>query len=221
MKQYLFNHHVLPKKLLPMKQHSSLFIYAIILAFFSSSCANNKHLLLVKNSVPITSQKNVGQCYVKRTDGSVQYFKSLKLVKGLFKSPHLLADDKIVINASEITAYQNNQHYAVSQNQIIGGKKSFVAVETLPGFAVRLVRGKLNLYRKKYYNGHGSSDEYFIQSGDEGNIIVYNPDSFKGMINDNEIAMSYISEENEKKDLSTYLETVTEIYNITQYVSKN
>lgn len=204
-----------------MKQHLKTFTYAMLLAFISSSCANNKQLLAVSKSQTRHPEKSAALCFVKRNDGTFEYFNSLKLVKGLFTSPHLLADEKYVIKASEITAYQNKEHYAVSQNNITGGKKSYLAVETLPGFAVRVVSGKLNLYRKKFYNGHGSSDEYFIQSGDEGNIVVYKPELLKNLIQNNEIAMSYLSDDKEIKDISQYLETVTEIYNITQYVSKN
>jgi hypothetical protein len=50
------------------------------------------------------------------------------LKKGVFTSPHLLANGKIKIMPSEIVSYQNQDQYAVSQNTFSNGRKSFVAV---------------------------------------------------------------------------------------------
>ena len=154
-------------------------------------------------------------------DGKIVYYKTLELKKGVFTSPHLLADGKIKIMPSEIVAYQNNEHYAVSQSTFKSGRKSYVAVETLPGFAVRVVRGKLNIYCKQYFNGRAAIDEFYIQAGTEGKIYVYSPELMKQLIKDNVEALSYFNQTEEEKEFSKKLQATAQLYNNGLLMSKN
>src|SRR5438105_1362829 len=130
-------------------------IPALICALISvNSCSTSKNSV-VSPKTDIENAADAGSsCYVIMSDGSTRHFSTLKLVTGVFVTPHLLADNKVVIDAKDITAYQDNQRYAVSQKVLTTKKTSFVAKETLPGFAVRVVKGKLNVYSRKYYNGN-------------------------------------------------------------------
>src|SRR5205085_10152679 len=126
-----------------------------------------------------------------------QYFTSLKLVTGMLRNPYLLADGKIKVYASSIAAYQSDEHYAVSQKTFACITRTYLAVETLPGFAVRLAKGKLNVYGRKYYNGNGISDEYFLQT-DNGPIIKYTPETLKDLVKDNPEAMDFFTSKKNK-----------------------
>ena len=186
-----------------------------------ASCSTNK-LTTAKITKSISeSETTTFTNFVKKKDGSVVYYKSLKLVKGAFTAPHLLADNKLKIKPSEILAYQNEDHYAISQTQFVDGKKSNIAVETLPGFAVRVVFGKLNVYCKKYFNGRAAIDEFFIQSGNDGQIFAYTPELMKKMISDNKEALSYFNVELPKDDNQKKLQATAEMYNNAMLVSKN
>lgn len=194
-------------------------VTSIILLF--TSCSTNKLTTakLMKNISE--SETNTFTNFVKKKDGSVVYYKSLELVKGVFSAPHLLADGKIKILPSEIVAYQNENHYAVSQSTFVDGKKSNVAVETLPGFAVRVVYGKLNIYCKKYFNGRAAVDEFYIQSGNDGKIFTYTPELMKRMIQDNQEALTYFNNEKLNSAFPKKLQTTAEMYNNALLMSKN
>ena len=130
-----------------------------ITAIFLNSCGTNKNSYGVCRMVPVDAKVETGSCFVLFNDGTVQHYSTLKLVTGVLITPHLLADNRIVIQAKDIKAYQDNQRYAVSSSSLKTVKTSYVAVETLPGFAVRLVQGKLNVYSRKFYNGSNAVDE--------------------------------------------------------------
>jgi hypothetical protein len=126
----------------------AIFISTAILLF---SCANNKELAAERRTALQDSRLDHYDCFVQYTDGSIKNFSSLRLVTGVYKTPHLLADGKIKIYPGEITAYQNKDHFAISSTGFLDGThKSNLAVETLPGFAVRIAAGHLNVYVKKY-----------------------------------------------------------------------
>jgi hypothetical protein len=185
----------------------------IALALFTTimlgSCATNKHSISIteNNTAPVNTS-----VFVEMKDGSIQYFKSLRLVTGVFRSPHLLADDHKKFSADDLRAYQNHEHYAISQSEISNGRRSFVAVETLPGFAVRTVTGRINVYCKKFYNGRAAVNEYFLQEGENGQILVYTPELMKTMIKDNHEAFSYFLTGKEN-NVEKKLQTTIELYN--------
>ncbi len=119
-------------------------------------------------------------CFVKFNDGTVKQFTSLKLVTGLFKEPHLLADETTPIKTETVMAYQSKDCYAVSQKGFAPLVNSQVAKEALPGFAVRIVKGRINVFSVKFYNGHNTTEKLFLQSGDDGDVIPCT----KHMLND-------------------------------------
>ncbi len=186
-----------------------------------NSCATSKdsiqqHKTDVENAKDATSS-----CFVLMADGSIQHYSTLKLVTGVLTTPHLLADNKVIINAKDITAYQDNYRYAVSQKLLTTKKTSYVATETLPGFAVRIAKGKLNIYSRKYYNGNISVAEYFVQSGDDGEIIAYSTDIMKALVKDNPKAFDYFNSKIKVSPKSKKLLATVDIYNNSQEISKN
>lgn len=197
---------------------TNLSIIAVITVLFSS-CASNKELSTVRFAEINQSKENLNVCFVKYNDGTITYFKSLKLVKGAFKTPHLLADNKTEIYPKEIISYQNQDHYAISQNLFVNGKKSYLAKETLPGFAVRIAKGRLNVYCKKFFNGNAAVDEYFIQAGNEGKIYTFTPQLMKSFIRDNFEALAIF--DSNKDDLSKKLQVTAEFYNSSLLMTKN
>jgi hypothetical protein len=124
-------------------------------------------------------------------DGTIKNYATLKLVTGFLKTPYLLADGKIKIMGKDIKAYQNKDHYAISQAIFTSGHKSYVATETLPGFAIRIAKGKINVYAKKYYNGVAAVDEYFVQKGEGGQILAYTTENMNLMVKDDDEALAF------------------------------
>ena len=162
-----------------------------------------------------------GLCFVQMNDGSIKQYGSLKLVTGVLKTPHLLADDKVIINSKDIMAYQSNRHYAVAAKILTSTKKGYVAVETLPGFAVKVISGKLNVYSRKYYNGANTVDEYFLQSGNDGYIIAYTKDVLKSILKEDAKALEYFNSKSKVLPKSKKLFATVEMYNNSQMVTKN
>lgn len=186
-----------------------------------NSCAVGKNA--VENQKPEAENKSEApaSCFVQMNDGSIKQYASLKLVTGILKTPHLLADDKVIINSKDIMAYQSNKHYAVAAKILTSTKKGNVAVETLPGFAVRVISGKLNVYSRKYYNGANTVDEYFLQSGNDGYIIAYTKDVLKSMLKEDAKALEYFNSKPKVSPQSKKLLATVEMYNNSQMVTKN
>lgn len=157
---------------------------------------------------------------MQMNDGTIREFKALKLVTGVMLRPHLLADGKEKIYADQIKAYQNDGHYAVSQTTFCCGRMSAVASETLPGFAIRIVKGKLNVYRKKYLNGEHAIDEYFVQAGDEGKIMAYSPPVMEELLKDNAEASLFFKSLKESRNVRDKLIAAVYLYNSDQTLSK-
>lgn len=168
-----------------------------------------------------TTQAAPVNCFVQFNDGSIRQFQTLKLVTGIFVTPHLLADEKIIINAKEIKAYHSDKHFAVSDKSLITKKKGLVALETLPGFAIRLVSGKLNVYSRKYYNGNNAIDEYFLQIGSDGPIVSYTTDLMKNLLKDNAKALEYYNSKEKVSPKSKKLLASADIFNSGELLSKN
>jgi hypothetical protein len=170
---------------------------------------------------PADKPKEALSCFIEFNDGTIKQFTTIELVTGLFKSPHLLADGQIVIKADEIKAYQDKDYYAISQRVFTDSKPSKVAVEALPGFAIRIAKGKLNVYSLKFYNGHNATEKLFVQSGDSGQIVACTPELLKELIKDNSDATAYLNTKEKKAaDVKKMLETV-DIYNTATLISKN
>ncbi len=170
---------------------------------------------------PTTKAKEALSCYVQLSDGTIKKYTTLELVTGIFKTPHLLADGSVVITASEIKAYQDKNHYAISQKEFTSLKPSKVAIDALPGFAVRIAQGRLNVYSLKFYNGHNATEKLFLQAGDAAEIVAYTPELLNEMIKDNPDAYSYFNASDKATTAIKKMLATVEMYNTSRLISKN
>lgn len=207
-----------------MKKHLPQYSMIVFAAVLLNSCTVQNNISKVyqeENTAILPANANKAtETYVVLNDGTINRYQSLKLVTGVFTSPHLLADGHIKIATQSVKAYQTDAGYAVSQTIIPNARKSYVAVDALPGFAIRVVQGKINVYAKKFYNGRAAVDEFYIQAGEQGEIVKYNVDRFRQMLADNNQALQYFNNLKEK-DLFKKLQVTASIYNQDQYMSKN
>ena len=160
-------------------------------------------------------------CFVQFSDGSIQQYNTLKLVTGVFKTPHLVANDSIVIYASQVKAYQNEQCFAVSQKELGETKKTFVAKEALPGFAVRVVKGHLSVFSIKYYNGHNTTEKLFIQNGDKGEITACTHELLEELMKENSDAVSMLHLKGKSANDAKKFLAAIEAFNSSKLISKN
>ena len=174
-----------------------------------------------KINLPLNNDNISKKCFVKMNDGTIREFKTLTLVTGLFKSPHLLADGKIKIKPSEILEYKTNDQYAVSQRLFEDGRHSNVSTETLPGFAVLVMNGPLNVYSKKYFNGTVSIDEFFIQSGNEGKIYAFSIKRMTELLASQPEALNAFLNHDTDSNLSSRLQHVNSLMIETTLTAKN
>ena len=186
-----------------------------------NSCAVSKNSIDLQQTTVTNANEASPNCFVQLNDGIIKQFSTLKLVTGVLTTPHLLGDGKVVINAKEIIAYQNDKHYAVSSKILTSRKSASVSVETLPGFAVRILSGKLNVYCRKYYNGASTSDEYFLQNGSDGYIIAYSKDVLKSLLKDDMNASAFFNSKTKVSPMSKKILSAVEIYNKGQMMTKN
>lgn len=185
-----------------------------------NSCATSSISKAERKATFANSKEPSVNCFVKMNDGTIKEYSTLKLVTAAFTTPYLLADGKTKIKPNEIISYQNADHYAISQKIICCGKKSHVAKETLPGFAIRTVKGKLNVYCKKYYNGQVAIDEYFLQAND-GLIKAYSTELMNELVKDNSEAYIFFNNKKFKGRLPEKLQATAHLYNGGQMISKN
>jgi hypothetical protein len=165
------------------------------------------------------TQDESHSCFVEFTDGRVAYFTSLKLVKGIATTPHLLGDGKVRIKSKHIKAYQNNEHYAISQKVYNPKRLSYVAIESLPGFAVQIAKGKLNIYVRKSYKDNKAVEEYFMQTNND-KIMEYSYESMMEVIKNNPEATGFFNSQ-KYKAARPILRTTAEMYNNPQSLSSS
>ena len=186
-----------------------------------NSCAVSKNSVDQQQTVLKSVNESSTGCFVQQNDGSIKQFTTLKLVTGVLTTPHLLGDGKVVINSKDIIAYQDAKQYAVSAKILTSKKSATVSVETLPGFAVKVLSGKLNVYCRKYYNGANTSDEYFLQNGNDGYIVAYSKDVLKSMLKEDINASAFFNSKTKISPRSKKILTAVEIYNKGQMMTKN
>jgi hypothetical protein len=187
-----------------------------------NSCAVSKNSITQQQTeTKIVNETTSASCFIQLNDGSIKQFTTLKLVTGVLTTPHLLGDGKVVINSKEIIAYQNDKHYAVSAKILTSKKSANVSVETLPGFAVKVLSGKLNVYCRKYYNGANTSDEYFLQNGNDGYIIAYSKDVLKTMLKEDAKASEFFNSKAKVSPKAKKILAAVEMYNSSQLMTKN
>jgi hypothetical protein len=160
-------------------------------------------------------------CFVQFTDGTVKRFTTLKLVTKIFKTPHLLADDSVVIYAPQLKAYQNEEGYAVAQTELNSIKKTFVAKNVLPGFAVRVVKGYLNVFSIKYYNGQNVTEKLFVQQPKDNEMVLCTPELLETLLQDNTDALTVLSANNKTLSGTKKLLAAVEVFNNSKMLSKN
>jgi hypothetical protein len=203
------------------KQFSALTALLLTVCLFSACVSEKNTLTSMKPAAENLPADNTENCFVEMKDGSIRKFSNLALVTGMFTSPHLLGDGKVKLFASQVKSYLSGDIYAVSQEALVGARKSCVAVETLPGFAIRLVKGRLNLYRKKYFNGQQTIDEFYLQLGDDAPIVAYNAKLMADLIHNNPEAAKYFIGRKAKKGLEKKLIATANLFNDEQQVSVN
>jgi len=204
-----------------MKNFIPAFAVVISISILLNSCAVSKNPINQQQ----TALKNVSEisttCFVQLNDGSIKQFTTLKLVTGVLTTPHLIGDSKVVINSKEIIAYQNDKQYAVSAKILTSKKLASVSVETLPGFAVKVMSGKLNLYSRKYFNGANTTEEYFLQDGNDGNIISFSNEALKNMLREDTKALEYFNSKSKQTNHSKKIMVTVEMHNNNQLMTKN
>ena len=186
-----------------------------------NSCAVSKNSTDQQQTAVKNENETSSTCFVQLNDGSIKQFTTLKLVTGVLTTPHLLGDGKEVINGKDIIAYQNDKQYAVSAKILTSKKSANVSVETLPGFAVKVLWGKLNVYCRKFYNGANTSNEYFLQNGSDGYIVAYSKDVLKSMLKDDINASAFFNSKTKISPTSKKMLAAVEIYNKGEMMTKN
>lgn len=195
------------KKLIPF----ILLLFTGILIL--GSCTNSKQAAVNRKMALLESKLPSYQCFVELTDGTIRNFTTLVLVTSIYKSPHLLADGKIKIYSTDIISYQNKDHFAIAAAGFsYGGHKSKIASETLPGFAVRIAAGRLNVYIKKYKNDHTVIDEFFLQEGN-GQVLAYTPELMDALIKNNPEALDFYNNNRRLVKLTKQLKLTARIFN--------
>ena len=202
------------KKIHPPKP----FLYAILF-LFSSFFRGNMYAQDNADAKQTASVKK--SCFVEMNDGTIKNYNTLKLVTGIMMTPHLVAEGHIIINGNDIRAYQDNEHYAISQKIFASGRRSYLAVETLPGFVMRLSSGKLSVYDKQYFNGYRKVDEFFIQTGTDGPILPYTAALLKDLVKDDPQASGFFNSRNNDIPLLKKLQLTADIVNNAPLISKN
>jgi hypothetical protein len=186
-----------------------------------NSCTVNKNAVELQKSEAKNVTEGPSTCFIQLNDGTYKQYTTLRLVTGVLTTPHLLGDERVSINAKDIIAYQNNKHYAVAAKILTSTKTGTVSVETLPGFAVRVLSGKLNVYSRKYYNGANTAEEYFLQNGDDGYIVAYSKELLKSMFKEDTKAWEFFTGKTKISPKSKKLLTAVEMYNTGQLMTKN
>ncbi len=194
-----------------------LLIIAICVSLLVTSCAAGKNNVAITET-PTENIIDKATCYVVLKDGTVKYYTTLKLVTGVFKTPHLLADGKVEILPAAIKEYKDAHYYAIDQKQFYTKVKTHVATNVLPGFAVREIKGNLNLYSIQFYNGSNVYKKYFLQNGNEGKILAYTPELLNEYANNNAEVKNFLAK---KKNKQKQLLAVINSYNNSLSISKN
>ena len=189
------------------------FLLLVCLSTLLFSCTSTKDTASLTQQVIYEPKSASPDCFVQMVDGSFKNYSSLQLVTGIYKEPHLLADGKLKIYPEEIIAYQNKRHYAISAGGFsYGGHKSNLASETLPGFAIRIATGRLNVYVKKYRENNTVMDEYYFQEGN-GHILVYSPELMSALIKNEPEALEFFNNYKKRIKLTKELKATAKLYN--------
>ncbi len=198
-----------------------LLIISICVTLLVSSCIISKNSLVApelttERQTEVASKK--WDCYVEMNDGTIKKYSKIKLVTGILSTPYLLADGEIKILATQIKAYKDANFYAVSQREFYNTNKTHVAIDVLPGFAIRELKGEVNVYSLQYYNGSNIYKKFFLQKGHDGKIIPYTTQLLNEYAKNNIEVKNFVTK---KKAKQKELLAVVESYNNSVSISKN
>ncbi|HRF26863.1 MAG TPA: hypothetical protein PKW54_05960 [Ferruginibacter sp.] len=170
----------------------NLLIICCILSL--SACSASRNQVSRTDDMYDAREKGKG-CFVQLKDGQFKHVKTLELVKGIGKTPHLLADGNTRYYPQDIICYQTEDQFAISSQHFLkGGQKGKVASEALPGFAARLRKGKLNIYVMKYSAGAKVKDEFYFQQGCGREVLVYSPELMDALIKNMPEALDFFND---------------------------
>ncbi|MEO6670420.1 MAG: hypothetical protein ABIN36_13140 [Ferruginibacter sp.] len=204
-----------------MKRPLLLILWLFAALCFMGSCASTKEAAFDRKMALQNSKIDSTECFVQLVDGTIKNYATLKLVTSVYKSPHLLADGKTKIYPHEIISYQNKSHFAVNAGGFsYGGHKSNIAVETLPGFAVRIASGRLNVYIKKYKTNGKVVDEYYLQEG-AGQVLAYSPELMDALIKNSAEALDFFNNHKRHVKLTKQLKLTASIFNNAYFNKEN
>lgn len=196
-----------------MRKPLRLVLLSITIVLFFASCAASNEHKYERKAALLQARVDAAPCFVQMNDGTIHHYNSLQLITRVYTAPHLLADGKVKIFPNEIFAYQNDRHFAVSAAGFsYGGHKSNLAVETLPGFAVRIASGHLNVYVKKFKVGNVVRDEYFFQEGN-GQVLAYTPELMDALIKNSPEALDFFNNHRKHIRLTKELKYTASIFN--------
>ena len=204
-----------------MKKNLPLIPLLLVLMIPFYSCSISKNTVTDRQADTQNSLQTPSACFVQMKDGSVVNYNSLKLMTAVFNDAYLLADGKTRIYPKEIRAYQTTKYYAVSQTVFTGVRQSHIAVDCLPGFAIRIAKGQINLYCKKYYNGSHAVDEFFVQAGEDGEVLAYSPEVMNELLKNYVEAVGFFKKKIKGSELSKKLLALVNIVNNDPLITKN
>ena len=194
-----------------------LLIIALCVTLLVSSCAAGKNNVNSAEARIETVNENAN-CFVVLKDGTVKNYSTLKLITGIFKTPHLLANGTTEILPADIKEYKDANYHAVAQTAFYTKVKTHVATNVLPGFAIRELRGNLNVYSIQFYNGSNVYKKYFLQRGDNGKIVPYTAQLLNEYAKDNAEVKNFLLK---KRSKQKQLLAVVNNYNNSVSISKN
>lgn len=180
-----------------------------VIVLLAASCSAGKDMAERKEILRNAKETNSG-CFVIFKDGRTEFYKTLILKTSMVSLPYLLADGKIKITREEVEAYQTENYYAVSQ-LTYNDEHSKVAIECLPGFAVRIAKGNLNVYDRRCLRS-SVGREFYIQAGANKPIYEYSPDLMNAVIKYHYEAYNYFNK-NKKTKLLTKIYTTADLFN--------
>jgi len=120
--------------------------------------------------------------------------------------------------AGDIKEYRDANNYAIAQTAFYNKVKTHVATNVLPGFALREIKGDLNVYSIRFYNGSNVYKKYFLQKGIDGKIVPYTAQILNEYAKDNAEVKNFLSK---KKRKQNQLLAVVNNYNNSISISKN
>jgi hypothetical protein len=194
-----------------MKKITTSLLLAASSMFFLSACSVNQSLLQTEAMQSRAADNLEGGSFVRFKNGHMLYCQTLELKKGIFVSPHLLGDGWYKIKAAEVDHYQIDGEMAVSESRLHDDRTSRVAKNTLPGFAIRSVSGSLNVYQRKLFNGRSTYDRYYIQWGNDGQIVKYSPDALKKMLNEHHALSGLPELPTDPSQLSAFVQQLSKV----------